>query len=37
MNRTVVMLRFVYKDDETFWEKQNVEWKVVDIRFMWVE
>lgn len=37
MNRAVVMFRFVYEGGEAILEKQNGEWKVVDVRFTWIE
>ena len=37
MNRAVVLFRFVYEGGEVILEKQNGEWKVVDLRFTWIE
>ena len=37
MNRAVVLFRFVYEGGEAILEKHNGEWKMVDLRFTWIE
>ncbi|MBO4489639.1 MAG: hypothetical protein J5741_08320 [Bacteroidales bacterium] len=37
MNRAVVLFRFVYEGGQAVLEKQDGEWKVVDVRFTWIE